>query len=229
VSLILNIETAVAGASICLSDNKQSIAFKQNQETRDSAGWLHSAIQDLFKENKLTLADLNAVSVSAGPGSYTGLRVGMATAKGLCFTLQLPLITIGTLDIMAAAVKNEVTTALLCPMIDARRMEVFTAVFDAAGKVVLPPQNMILDATSFSDLLQEQSITFFGNGSFKWKEQVNNTNAYFVDSTFSAAHMIELSHTSYTLKSFTDLAYSEPLYIKEFFNTQIPQSIQKKC
>ncbi|HYH15023.1 MAG TPA: tRNA (adenosine(37)-N6)-threonylcarbamoyltransferase complex dimerization subunit type 1 TsaB, partial [Flavisolibacter sp.] len=206
---------------------QQFIAFKQNKDVKDSAAWLHQAIQLLFQENAIDLQELQAVAVSAGPGSYTGLRVGMATAKGLCYALQLPLITLGTLEIMAAAASN-ITTELCCPMIDARRMEVFTAVYDKNGSVLLPAHNRILDSNSFSDILEKHTITFFGNGSVKWKPLAVSTNAYFGDIVFSAQDMIALAAEHYTRKSFTDLAYSEPLYVKEFFTTQIPQSIQKK-
>ena len=226
-SLILHIETAVEGASIALSGDNQLLAFQQNKEVKDSASWLHIAIQGMFKENNLSLADLNAVSLSVGPGSYTGLRVGMATAKGLCYTLQVPFITIGTLDIMTAAAIPEAGTNLLCPMIDARRMEVFTAVFDKQGSNIWPPQNIILDKNSFTELLNEKAVTFFGNGSTKYSQLLQHTNAHFKNITFSAIHMIELAQTAFLKNSFTDLAYSEPLYIKEFFNTQNMQSIQK--
>lgn len=227
-SLILHIETAVAGASVCLAQDKQLIAFNENEDIRDSAAWLHQAIHALLQEHTTPIHKLQAIAVSAGPGSYTGLRVGMATAKGLCYALQVPLITLGTLEIMAAAARD-ISTDLVCPMIDARRMEVFTAVYDKAGQVIAPPHNRILDDKSFADLLANHSITFFGNGSEKWKEQGSHANAYFASIDFSAKDMIDLAAASYAQKSFTDLAYSEPLYVKEFFTTQITQSMQKNC
>ncbi len=227
-SLILHIETAVEGASICLAHNQQLIAFKQNKDIKDSAAWLHHAIQTLLQENALTLPQLHAIAVSAGPGSYTGLRVGLATAKGLCYALELPLITLGTLEIMAAAARDA-SSDLLCPMIDARRMEVFTAIYNKAGEAIIPPHNLVLDTNSFADILEKHTITFFGNGSAKWKPLIENTKAYFADVEFTAKDMIALAAVTYQQKAFTDLAYSEPLYVKEFFTTQIPQSIQKKC
>lgn len=227
-SLILHIETAVEGASVCLARDQQLIAFNENKEIKDSASWLHPAIQALFHDNAIPLQQLQAIAVSAGPGSYTGLRVGMATAKGLCYALQLPLITLGTLEIMAAAAKH-VATELLCPMIDARRMEVFTGIYNKDREAVIAPHNRILEAASFADILEKYSITFFGNGSTKWQSLTTAPNAHFEDIAFSAKDMIELAATHYNLNAFTDLAYSEPLYIKEFFTTQIPQSIQKKC
>ena len=225
-SLILHIETAVEGASVCLAKEQQVIAFKQNKDIKDSAAWLHGAIQSLFQEQSIPLQHLQAIAVSAGPGSYTGLRV--ATAKGLCYALQVPLITIGTLDIMAAAASH-VSTPYVCPMIDARRMEVFTAIFDKQGTAVLPAHNRVLDTNSFSEVLSEYPVTFFGNGSLKWKNLVQHPHAHFEDISFTANDMVALAHDYYSQKSFTDLAYSEPFYIKEFFTTQIPQSIQKNC
>jgi tRNA threonylcarbamoyladenosine biosynthesis protein TsaB len=152
----------------------------------------------------------------------------MATAKGLCYALQVPLISLGTLEIMAAAA-TDVTSELLCPMIDARRMEVFTALYDKEGHEVVAPHNRILEADSFADILKNSTITFFGNGSHKWKPLALSANAYFQDIEFSAKDMITLAAASYQRSAFTDLAYSEPLYVKEFFTTQISQSIQKKC
>lgn len=227
-SLILHIETAVEGASVCLAREQQLLAFQQNKDIKDSAAWLHNAIQALFQESAISLQQLQAIAISAGPGSYTGLRVGMATAKGLCYALQVPLITLGTLEIMAAAAKGA-ATELVCPMIDARRMEVFTAVYDKNRQTISAPHNLVLDANSFTDILENHSITFFGNGSSKWKQLAPIRNTHFEDIPFSAKDMIELAAASYNRNSFTDLAYSEPMYIKEFFTTQIPQSIQKKC
>lgn len=229
-SLILHIDTAVEGASFCIAEAKQLLAFEQNKAIKDSAGWLHAAIHTTFHKKGISLQQLSAIAVSAGPGSYTGLRVGMATAKGLCYALQIPLMALDTLQIMAeAAMAASIATDLLCPMIDARRMEVFTAIFDKQGQPIWPAQNLILDQDSFSTLLENHTITFFGNGSIKWKELAAHKHAFVVNIEHSALHMLNLAYSSYQLKSFTDLAYSEPLYVKEFFTTQIPQSIQKKC
>jgi len=129
VSLILNIDTAVQSASVCLSENNDLIGLKINPSQKDHASWLHIAIEQLLKENAIDLQKLAAIAVSAGPGSYTGLRVGMASAKGLCYVLNIPLITVDTLKMMANAAVVE-NTDLLCPMIDASRMDVFAALFD---------------------------------------------------------------------------------------------------
>jgi len=133
VSWILHIDTAVQTASVCLSKNEKSIGVKMNSSQNDHAAWLQPAIVSLLREHDVPMKNLAAIAVSAGPGSYTGLRVGMATAKGLCYALQLPLITLSTLKMMAVSALKE-NANFFCPMIDARRMEVFTAVFDGSNK-----------------------------------------------------------------------------------------------
>lgn len=214
-SILLNIDTAVQASSICLSQNDQALGVKVNPSQKDSAAWLHIAIKELLEEKKLSPHQLDAITVSAGPGSYTGLRVGMATAKGLCYALQKPLITISTLEMMAMAAINE-PTDLICPMIDARRMEVFTAVFDKKLNPVFPTTNLVLDQTSFEEFLQKLTISFFGNGSVKFQSLINNRNAFFKTINITAEFMIPLTMKKLELRDFADLAYSEPLYGKEF-------------
>jgi tRNA threonylcarbamoyladenosine biosynthesis protein TsaB len=215
VSLLLNIDTAIQTSSICLAENDQSIGLKVNPSQKDSAAWLHVAIKELLQENNLTLQQLDAIAVSEGPGSYTGLRVGMATAKGLCYAAQKPLITINTLQMMAVAAQNE-PTDYLCPMIDARRLEVFTSVFDKQLNPILPPTNLILGEDSFNEILKEHSITFFGNGSDKFRSLTRHPNAIFKTFDINALLMIPVSHTKFIKQNFADLAYSEPFYGKDF-------------
>jgi tRNA threonylcarbamoyladenosine biosynthesis protein TsaB len=217
VSWLLNIDTAVTSASVCLSRNDVKLGIKINSSKNDHAAWLQPSIATLLREHDLTVKNLDAISVSAGPGSYTGLRVGMATAKGLCYAYQTPLILINTLQMMAAALTNE-TADLLCPMIDARRMEVFTAVFDRSLKTILEPHNCVLSDHSFMNLLSEHRIVFFGNGSEKFKSMVFHPNAIFKQLEVTAEQMVSLTYRSYVNKDFADLAYSEPLYGKEFFS-----------
>ena len=216
-SFILNIDAAVQSASICLSAAGQSLVLEVNNEPRDSAAWLHVAIQKLMQQQGVTLQQLSAIAVSAGPGSYTGLRVGMATAKGLCYALQKPLITISTLQMMAAAVEN-VTTDFICPMIDARRMEVFTAVFDLSLNEVVPASAVILEPNTFAELLQKKRITFLGNGSSKFAALVQHPNAFFDEVEANASHLVGLAHKKLIANNFTDLAYAEPAYGKAFFS-----------
>jgi tRNA threonylcarbamoyladenosine biosynthesis protein TsaB len=215
VSLILHIDTAVQAASVCLSDGDSIIDTAVNPSEKESASWLHLAIQDILQRNHLSPSALEAVAVSAGPGSYTGLRVGMSAAKGICYALSLPLISINTLQLMAAAVKDA-STDLLCPMIDARRMEVFTALYTPSLKEVMPSTNLILDEDSFQDRLQQNTITFFGNGSKKAADIIKHPHAFFVTVTASAKDMVPLVLEKFEASQFADLAYSEPFYGKAF-------------
>src|SRR5687767_10771942 len=147
-SLILNIDTALDTASVCLANKGEVLHLVVNEFPKDHSGWLHPAISELLQKSGYEIRDLSALAVSIGPGSYTGLRVGLSTAKGFCFALNLPLITIGTLQMMAYSVKDE-NADLLCPVIDARRNEVFTAVYDKNLEPVLPAQSMIAGENSF--------------------------------------------------------------------------------
>lgn len=211
----MNIDTAVQAASVCLANGDEVLATAVGTTEKESASWLHVAIQNLLQQAGIRPSQLQAVAVSAGPGSYTGLRVGMAAAKGLCYALQLPLITINTLQMMAAALKNP-TTELLCPMIDARRMEVFTALYDQTLQEVLPSTNLILEEGSFAEWLPKKSISFFGNGSTKATTVIRHTNAVFISVTAGAKDMVLLSAKKFASSQFTELAYSEPSYGKDF-------------
>jgi len=215
VSLLLNIDTAIQASSICLAENNELLGFKVNPSQKDSAAWLHIAIQELLAEKNLTLQQIAAIAVSEGPGSYTGLRVGMATAKGLCYAAQKPLITINTLQMMAVAAQNE-PTDYVCPMIDARRMEVFASVFDKELNTLVPPSNVILTENSFKEILEKYSITFFGNGSDKFQSLINHPNAVFKTFDITALLMVSLSYKKFIRHNFANLAYSEPFYGKDF-------------
>lgn len=217
-SIILNIDTAIQAASICLAKNENVIGSKTNPSQKDSATWLHIAIKELLQEKEMTISQINAIAVSAGPGSYTGLRVGMSAAKGFCYALQIPLITINTLKMMAVAAQHE-TTKLLCPMIDARRLEVFTAVFDKNLNEVEAYTNLVLEKDSFKNILDQNTITFFGNGSDKFKLLTTHTNALFKKIEAGALQMVPLSFEKYLVEDFSSLAYTVPFYGKEFHST----------
>jgi tRNA threonylcarbamoyladenosine biosynthesis protein TsaB len=217
VSFILNIDTAVTTASVCLATNEQPLALKINPSQKEHAAWLHTAIRELLEETGVSLQQLDAIAVSAGPGSYTGLRVGMATAKGLCYALQKPLITINTLKMMAVAARGE-PTELLCPMIDARRMEVFTAIYNQNLVELLSPVNLIIEKTSFEGILRHNSVSFFGNGSAKYQEISSSVNAYFKTIEANATHMTPLSFSEFRENKFAGLAYAEPFYGKDFYS-----------
>jgi tRNA threonylcarbamoyladenosine biosynthesis protein TsaB len=215
-ALILNIDTAVDVASICLAKDEAVLSIAKNESQKDHASWLHIAIKEIFERNSLELRSVVAIAVTSGPGSYTGLRIGMATAKGICYALNKPLIGLNTLLVMANAAKNE-NADLLCPMIDARRMEVFTAIYTKELQIVKEPAAMTLSETNFDEYLSGNSICFFGNGSYKFKAIIKHDKAIFNDLRADASSMISLSEKKFTGKEFTDLAYAEPLYLKEFY------------
>ncbi len=218
-ALILNIDTATAHASVCLSSGEELLAIESNPDQKDHAAFIQLAIKKMLAAADCPLSSLDAIAVSNGPGSYTGLRVGLSTAKGLCYALDKPLILINTLEVIATAAINHVTelSSWFCPMIDARRMEVFSAVYDAELKIILPPSPVILNEHSFTELLEHNSIFFLGSGAGKFMEIVKHDNAKFLQVQHDASHMRTIAEKMYLLKSFADKAYSEPYYLKEFF------------
>lgn len=217
-ALLLNIDTAVQSASICLTNGEKVFAELKNPSGREAASWLHVAIPQLLQDNHTSLQQLNAVAVCAGPGSYTGLRVGMAAAKGLCYALNIPLITLNTLQVMAASA-GSVAVDLLCPLIDARRMEVFTALYNQSLEEVMPSTSLILDNGSFRSWLAKNTICFLGNGSEKARAVIRHEHAAFLSIETSAANMARLSATKFDAAQFSDLAYTEPFYGKEFHSS----------
>jgi tRNA threonylcarbamoyladenosine biosynthesis protein TsaB len=217
-AIILNIDTAVEIASVCLSNDTEVMKLAINESQKDHAAWLHSAIRDLTKDAGLQITDINAVAISIGPGSYTGLRIGLSAAKGLCYALNIPLIVINTLEMMAHSVKK-VNADFICPMIDARRMEVFAAVYNKSLEEISKPFALIVDINSFADLLSSNKVIFCGNGSKKLQNILYHDNAIFSDNVATAADLVHLSSKTFAKKKFANLAYTEPLYIKEFYST----------
>ena len=215
-TLVLNIDTAVNAASVCLAKDGKVLSLAKNEDQKDHASWLHVAIKEIFSANSLDITTVDAIGVMAGPGSYTGLRIGMATAKGICYALNKPLITLNTLLVMAYAAK-EVKTDLLCPMIDARRMEVFTALYTKELVIVKEPAAITLNENSFVDELVTKTICFFGNGADKFSKLINNNRAVFSKVGFDASSMVQLTEKKFQQKQFADLAYAEPVYLKEFY------------
>lgn len=226
-SIILNIDTSVESGSVSLSQNGKLIMINSNENIKDHAAWLHNSIKDLFDQSSIKLTDLGAIAVSNGPGSYTGLRISLSAAKGICYSLKIPLITISTLQIMASAAMQQGNSNIikkdewLCPMIDARRMESYFAVFDTNLSIITSPQSAILNETTFSQLLKEKRIIFFGNGSSKLQLLIKNNNALFekFDLKNLAQYMCPISHHLFLKEEFADTALCEPLYIKDFFTT----------
>lgn len=221
-ALILNIDTAVDMASVCLAKEDRMLSIAKNgrknsfgEKQNDHTAWLHLAIKEIFEKNNLELKTLDAIAVTGGPGSYTGLRIGMATAKGICYALNKPLITLNTLRVMANGAKNE-KAELLCPMIDARRMEVFAAIYTKDLQIIKEPAATVINEKSFDEELTTNTMCFFGNGSIKFQSIKKNKNAIFSSLIFNASSMISLSEEKFKQKDFADLAYAEPLYLKEF-------------
>jgi len=215
-ALILNIDTSQETASVCLARDEEMLAIRLNQQQSDHASWIHMAIQELLTESGFILSQLDAVAVTIGPGSYTGLRVGLASAKGLCFALDKPLICIPTLEMMAHAARFTDAT-LICPMIDARRMEVYSAIYDKNMHVVVSAEAIILEPTTYAPFIAAHPVCFCGSGSKKLQSLISSQHAHFEDIPFSASNMIPLSNQHYQLQVFSSLAYAEPLYIKDFY------------
>lgn len=233
-ALILNIDTSVDEALVSLAIDERPFHTVTNSKTYDHATWIQKAIQNVMEQGSRNFKGLDAVGVTIGPGSYTGLRIGLATAKGLCYALKIPMITVGTLEVLAfsaikasASLENTGASAidsagslLYCPMIDARRMEVFTAVYDLTLKEVLKPHALILRENSFQELLQEHKIFFLGNGSLKFHKICQNTRAMFKNVPLSPVALANLIYRNFIGNNFAGLAYTEPLYLKEFFTTE---------
>lgn len=215
-ALLLNIDTAIDSASVCLSKDGVILSIVRNEKQKDHAAWLHMTIKNIFESNGSELASIDAVAITCGPGSYTGLRIGMATAKGICYALNKPLIIINTLEVMANAARNE-NADWLCPMIDARRMEVFTAIYNKDLEVIKVPAAIELNENSFTEELKKSSICFFGNGSNKFRSMIENPNALFSDVFVDAVAIVSLAEKKHMLNEFADLAYAEPIYLKEFY------------
>ncbi len=256
-AVILNIETSTAVCSVAVSENGKCL-FSRTSDIANS----HSKMLSLFVQEALAFLNeelrmkneelpdgrkpdssffiphsslIDAVAVSAGPGSYTGLRIGVSMAKGLCFGLNIPLIAVDTLAVLneELRMKNEelpdgrkhssffiLHSSFLCPMIDARRMEVYDAVFDTQGNKIRETSADIIDENSFAELLEKNVIYFFGDGAEKCKTVITHPNARFVDNIVpSAENMISLAEKHFNEKNFEDVAYFEPFYLKEFVAT----------
>lgn len=215
--VILCIETATTNCSVALGKNGKLLALKEDYSTNYShAERLHLFIEEILKENQLTTKDLSAIAVSKGPGSYTGLRIGVSAAKGLCFSLNVPLISVPTLRSLAGQVDKEAGDYII-PLLDARRMEVYTAGFDPEFITVFDTCAKILDENSFAEYLEKGKVTFIGNGVEKFKNVCGHENAQFILGKLpSAAEMVGLASEKFEKKDFEDVAYFEPYYLKDF-------------
>ncbi|WP_294140172.1 tRNA (adenosine(37)-N6)-threonylcarbamoyltransferase complex dimerization subunit type 1 TsaB [uncultured Sanguibacteroides sp.] len=220
-ALILNIDTSTEICSVAIAMDGKLLALKENGEGLNHSVLLGVYVDEILKENGIQAQELDAVAVSMGPGSYTGLRIGVSLAKGICFGTGKPLIAISTLKALAISVARDIDEeAFFCPMIDARRMEVYSAIFNRKGETIRGVQAEIIDSSSFGDLLSDHKIYFFGNGSGKVKEVIVHPHARFVDEvTTSAVNMMPLAEEKWREKAFEDLAYFEPFYLKDFIAT----------
>jgi|ERR1700757_842098 len=217
---LLCIETATTICSVCITADDKILAHKEINNGFSHAENLHVFIQDVLKEANLSINQLNAVAISKGPGSYTGLRIGVSTAKGLCYALQIPLISIDTLQSMAYAIAStKKEDALYCPMLDARRMEVYCAIYDKNVETITPVNALVVDEKSIDIFNLNKTIYFFGDGMPKVKQLLQNNNkALFIEDVVpSAKNMATLAFTKFLKKTFEDVAYFEPFYLKEFF------------
>ena len=216
--LILNIETSTKNCSVALYKSNKLVSEKSLLSDKYShSEKLNLFIEDLIKESSFEFKDIDAISVSKGPGSYTGLRIGVSTAKGLCYALSIPLISVSTLRAMSYSMSQRKTGFdFYCPMIDARRMEVFSAFFDNDNNIVRKVQADIIDKNSYSQFL-ENKVLFFGDGSSKCIDLINSKNAFFEKDIFpKASDMALISLDKYNHKDFEDVAYFEPFYLKDF-------------
>lgn len=219
---LLHIESTSTVCSVALSQNEQLLAVEELNDGYSHAENLHVFIQKLLSNNHISSKDLSAISVSKGPGSYTGLRIGFSAAKGLAYALNIPLISIDTLQALSfLATTAEKHDALYCPMIDARRMEVYCAIYDKELNSVRTAQAIVLNEESIQTFPTEKEIYFFGDGMPKAKELLEILpNTHFINNIIpSAKALINLAFEKYTNKQFADIAYSEPFYLKEFYFT----------
>ncbi|MDO5663917.1 MAG: tRNA (adenosine(37)-N6)-threonylcarbamoyltransferase complex dimerization subunit type 1 TsaB [Bacteroidia bacterium] len=224
-STIIHIETATEVCSSALSSNGKVLIYKENRKEQSHATSLGVFVEEIMQFVREKDLKVDAVSVSSGPGSYTGLRIGASEAKGLSYGLNIPLIAIPTHKIMAWMIKDKVDPdSLLCPMIDARRMEVYTTFFDTNLNILRATSADIVDNNSYIDLLENHKIVFFGNGAEKCKEVVTHPNALFLSNIQPFAFaMIALAEHTLSVGDFVDSAYFEPFYLKEFVAT-IPKN-----
>jgi len=229
-ALILHIETATDICSVALSEGDQQLSLVESGQERSHAVLLNQFVRQAVSEAGHTLKQLDGVAVSKGPGSYTGLRIGVSTAKGLAYALEIPLLATGTLENMAhgALTHPEVIRMadstgeqlLLCPMLDARRMEVYSGFYTLNNAVFRAVSADIIDEDTYRKILATHQVCFFGNGSGKCKEVLTHPNAHFIDGIDpSASSMIEPVLKKYAKEQFEDVAYFEPFYLKDFIAT----------
>lgn len=218
---ILQIDTATEICSISISSHGKIVGTFEAEEPNLHASKLTVFIDELLKKTKISYTDLSAVCVSKGPGSYTGLRIGVSSAKGLCYALDIPLLAINTLDMMFLGYpKPGDANTMYVPMLDARRMEVYLEVFDAKGALVLPTEAKIIDEDSFTKYAGK-NLVLFGSGAAKLKDVFQGNSQIHIDESFvhSSSYMSQMGFDKFSKAEFEDLIYFEPYYLKEFIAT----------
>jgi len=215
-ALILNIETATTNCSVALANNGKTIALAEdNDKNYSHSERLHVYIQNVIDMSKIKLEDLDAIAVSKGPGSYTGLRIGVSAAKGLCYSLDIPLISVLTLEALVNQINVE--RGFIVPMLDARRMEVYSAIYNFKHNLIRETRAEVLTEDSFKEELNNDKVTFIGSGVEKSKSIITHKNAKFIEDRLpSAKEMSMLSYEKYKISHTEDVAYFEPYYLKDF-------------
>lgn len=215
---LLHLETATTVCSVALSRNNELLFERELNEANRHAEVLTVFCRELIQEAGLSFSQLDGVCVSKGPGSYTGLRIGVSAAKGFCYALNIPLLAVNTLESLAEGMRLYAPgNALLCPMLDARRMEVYCALYNLERKEITPTAPVIIDVESFSDILQHQPVLFAGDGMPKCRDLLQqHPNAYFANCLPAARNMIHGAVERFKTKQFEDLAWFEPFYLKTF-------------
>ena len=216
--IILSLETSTDVCSVALHDNKILLAEAIIREPQAHASRLAPLIESVIGDAKISFGQIQAVAIASGPGSYTGLRIGTSTAKGLCLALNIPLVAIGTLEVLAyQGSRVNQSGALLCPMIDARRMEVYCLVANHNLEIVEPVSATVVDGTTFAELLEQSAVLFFGNGSDKCRDVITHSNAFFMDDIYPLASSLgELAMKKFEAGQTEDLLSFKPFYLKEF-------------
>lgn len=221
-TLILSIETATQVCSVALAKDNEVLGLKESTKKNSHAEIVTVFIDELIKENNISFGDLDAIAVSKGPGSYTGLRIGVSTAKGMCYALDIPLISVNTLQSLAFGGSlnfrhESALSALFCPMIDARRMEVYCAFYDENINEIRETRAEIIESNSFQTYLEKNQVIFFGDGADKCKEVIQHPNAVFLDDVYpSASNLMRIAFDKFKKQQFEDVAYFEPFYLKDF-------------
>ena len=219
-TFILNIETSTKNCSVSIAKDGDILSLKEiNTGNYSHAEMLHPLIKDALKECNLDITKISAIAVGKGPGSYTGLRIGVSAAKGLCFANDIPLISLNSLEILANSISIE--KGFIVPMIDARRMEVYSSIFDESYNIIEKTKAEIIGADSYANSLKNNVIYFLGDGANKCEEFITNENAIFIENKFpSAKEMSKLSFEKHKKNDIEDVAYFEPFYLKDFVATK---------